>query len=266
MAMPNRPELAFPANALVVPNYRCFPELAEGRALAKAFVEASHQPTLIRDRTPRASERSAAEREMAELLHQKDVLLREAQHRMANSLQIIASILQLKARNVDSEETRRHLKDAHRRIMAVATVQQHLDISRQGGGIELAPYLSRLCDSLSASLVEDPRVAIKVQADGGMVTSAEAVSIGLIVTELVINALKHAFVGDEAAGRIVVAYQTAGPKWQLTVSDNGVGTTGGQAGRAPGLGASIVAALARQLDARVDISGTSSGTTVSITR
>jgi chemotaxis protein methyltransferase CheR len=76
------------------------------------------------------TERRIAERETAELLQQKDVLLQEMQHRVANSLQIIASILLLKARTVQSEETRLHLQDAHQRVMSVASVQQQLYASR----------------------------------------------------------------------------------------------------------------------------------------
>ena len=75
------------------------------------------------------TERRTAERKTAELLQQKDILLREMQHRVANSLQIIASILLLKARTVQSEETRLHLQDAHRRVMSVAAVQQQLQAS-----------------------------------------------------------------------------------------------------------------------------------------
>ena len=116
------------------------------------------------------------------------------EHRVANSLQIIASILLLKARTVQSEETRLHLHDAHQRIMSVATVQQQLHASGLNEKIEIGPYLSKLCASLAASMVGERRpLAIKVQATSGRAVSSEAVSLGLIVTELVINALKHGF-------------------------------------------------------------------------
>ena len=69
------------------------------------------------------------------------MLLQEMQHRVANSLQIIASILLLKARTVQSDETRLHLQDAHRRVMSVAAVQQHLQASRPGEQIAIGPYL-----------------------------------------------------------------------------------------------------------------------------
>ena len=74
------------------------------------------------------------------------MLLEEMQHRIVNSLQIIASILMLKARAVTSEETRQHLQDAHRRVMSVAAVQQHLHSSGRSDVIEIAPYLSKLSD------------------------------------------------------------------------------------------------------------------------
>ncbi len=148
------------------------------------------------------TERRAAERQMAELLQQKETLLQEMQHRVANSLQIIASILMLKARTVESAETRLHLQDAHVRVMSVATVQQQLQASAHGGPIELGPYLSRLCDALAVSMIGDSRpITVKVEADPGTGVSTEAVSMGLITTELVINALKHAFPDGSGGGK-----------------------------------------------------------------
>src|SRR5580692_8520501 len=215
------------------------------------------------------TDRRAAEREIANLLQQKETLLQEVQHRIANSLQIIASILSLKARAVKSEETRRHLEDARERVMSVASVQQQLLASGHGAQIEIGPYLVRLCETLAASMNDDSHpVSLQVQADSGMASSADAGSIGLIVTELVINAFKYAFVGERAAGQLVVTYEAVDMGWRLVVSDNGVGTP--QAHLAParttsGLGTIIVEALARQLGARVDTVTNSQGTTVSIT-
>src|SRR3984893_14053979 len=91
----------------------------------KVFYEGNSHTTLllaIEDIT----ERRARERELQELLQQKEVLLQEMQHRVANSLQIIASILLIKARTVKSEETRLHLQEAHQRVMSIAAMQEHL--------------------------------------------------------------------------------------------------------------------------------------------
>jgi PAS domain S-box-containing protein len=215
------------------------------------------------------TDRRAAERELSKLLQQKEMLLQEMQHRVANSLQIIASILLLKARTVQSEETRLHLKEAHQRVMSVAAVQQQLLASSHGEPIEIGPYLSRLCEALAASMTDDSRpVLLKVQAEGGTASSAEAVSIGLIVTELVINAFKHAFIGERAASLLIVAYEATGTNWRLTVSDNGIGIPEGHSELdkpTSGLGTIIVEALAKQFDARVEVVRNPQGTTVSIT-
>jgi PAS domain S-box-containing protein len=214
------------------------------------------------------TDRRAAEREITRLLQQKETLLQEMQHRVANSLQIIAGILLLKARAVASEETRLHLRDAHQRVMSVAAVQQQLFASSRGDLIEIGPYLARLCETLVASMTDDSRpISLKVDAPRGVVSSADAVSIGLIVTELVINAFKHAFVGASAAGELVVAYETAETGWKLAVSDNGIGMPEVHQDlnrAAPGLGTIIVEALAKQLNARVEIGKNLRGTTVSV--
>ena len=121
--------------------------------------------------------RREADREKDDLLQAKEILLQEMQHRVANSLQIIASILLLKARTVQSEETRRHLQDAHQRVMSVATVQQQLHASGLNERIEIGPYLTKLCASLAASMVGERRaLSIKVQASSGGAVSSDAVS------------------------------------------------------------------------------------------
>ena len=85
--------------------------------------------------------------------------------------------------------------------MSVASVQQHLQASGKGEQIAVGPYLSKLCETLSASMIGDNRaISLKVVAGDGATTSSEAVSLGLIVTELVINALKHAFPDSPNAG------------------------------------------------------------------
>jgi two-component sensor histidine kinase len=215
------------------------------------------------------TDRRATECEIKELLRQKETLLQEMQHRVANSLQIIASILLLKAQTVQSEETRLHLRDAHQRVMSVAAVQQQLLAANPGEPIEIGPYLSRLCETLAASMTDESRpITLKVKVEGGTASSAEMGSIGLIATELVINALKHAFADDRAAGLIVVAYKATETSWRLAVSDNGVGTPEGHLKLdkpTSGLGTIIVEALAKQLDARVEIWRNRKGTTVSIT-
>ncbi|MBI2262464.1 MAG: ATP-binding protein [Caulobacterales bacterium] len=216
--------------------------------------------------------RRAIEREKAELLEtteellrQKQMLLEEMQHRVANSLQIIASILLIKARAVTSEETRHHLKDAHQRVLSVAEVQSQLHASGGVDQIEVGPYLSKLCASLSASMIGDSHpIVLKVAADHGRIGSDKAVSMGLIVTELVINAIKYAFPEPRADARVLVGFESAGTGWILTISDNGVGAAETAVPLAHGgLGTAIVEALVKQLDARMQVQS-AAGMNVSI--
>jgi len=239
----------------------------------KVFYEGNFHTTLLLG-IEDVTERRALEREKDELSRQKDALLREKdmwleelQHRVANSLQIIAAIILLKSRSVRSEETRLHLRDAHNRVMSVAAVQQHLHVSGAAGPIEMAPYLEKLCGSLTTSMIGEGRpIVLEVDSVGGSVSSREAVSLGLIVTELVLNALKHAFHDDTINHRIAVSYDVAGTNWKLSVADNGTGRPPGVFAQAKaGLGTSIVKALAQQLDARVEVLSGPQGTTVSVT-
>jgi two-component sensor histidine kinase len=198
-----------------------------------------------------------------DLLREKAILLQEIQHRVANSLQIIASVILQSARRVQSEEARNHLRDAHSRVMSVATLQQQLAASRMGQ-VELRGYFNQLCESIGASMIRDPgQLTLEVHGDASAVPADTSVSLGLVVTELVINSLKHAFPGGRP-GRIVVDYRAHGPSWTLSVSDDGVGMPKDAASSTPGLGTSIVAALASQLRARVHVADAHPGTTVSL--
>jgi two-component sensor histidine kinase len=220
------------------------------------------------------TEQRAIEMEKAELqtrtddlLKQKEMLMQEMQHRIVNSLQIIASILMLKARAVTSEETRQHLQDAHRRVMSMAAVQEHLHSSGRADMIEIEPYLEKLCASLAESIIGEGRPAtIAVTADKGIMLSADAVSLGLIVTELVINALKYAFPDQSKIAAVTVRYEINGADWKLSVSDNGIGKAEKDGTPAKGgLGTSLVRALAQQLEAKVATISSSAGMSVSIT-
>jgi two-component sensor histidine kinase len=207
------------------------------------------------------------EREKDELLRQKDILLGEIQHRIGNSLQIIASIIMSKVLTVESEETRRHLSEAHDRVVSIAAVQQHLHISTASGSTELGPYLTELCGAISDAMIGDNRsIVLKVCGDGGSVTNRKAESLGLIVTELVINSLKHAFKENSEDARISVAYDVFGKDWKLVVADNGIGKPEGVfAQPKTGLGSGIISALAQQLDAQVVTVSGPQGTSVTVT-
>jgi chemotaxis protein methyltransferase CheR len=245
-----------------------FPRIGRRTMLlnARKVLDQTHAAPMILLAFEDITERRSTERALRSLLEQKDILLAEMSHRIANSLQIIASILLMKARSAGSDETRQHLEDAHRRVMSVATVQQHLQAVGQAEQVEVRGYLSKLCEALTASIIGDNRrITVDVVADAGMSTSNQAVSLGLIVTELLINSLKHAFPDNEKEGRVIVGYEAHENDWKLSVSDNGAGMPSQRPGDRKGLGTSLINALAQQIDAQVEIATTPNGTTVCIT-
>ena len=253
-----------------------FPEIGKRTMLLnarKVFYEGNSHTTLllgIEDVTSRRElerEKEDMLRKQQVLLREKDILLEELEHRVGNSLQIIAAIILMKSRMVTSEETRLQLQDAHKRVMSVAAVQRHLHATGAAGPVEMAPYLTQLCDSLKTSMIGDYRpTTLKVTSDAGTVTSREAISLGLIVTELILNALKHAFTDDRTDRQIDVGFAAAGTNWKLSVADNGIGAPVGVFAQAKsGLGTSIVNALAQQLEARVNVVSGRQGTSVSVT-
>lgn len=199
-----------------------------------------------------------------DLVREKAILIQEVQHRVANSLQIIASVLMQSARRVQSEEARGHLQNAHHRVMSIAAVQKQLSTS-SGGKVELRSYFTQLCESLAASMIADPdRLSISVTVDDSAVEAGVSASLGLIVTELVINALKHAF-PDQRTGRIAIDYNSTGSDWTLSVTDDGIGMPSGSDAPKAGLGTGIVEALARNLKGEIRLSDADPGTAVTVT-
>jgi chemotaxis protein methyltransferase CheR len=115
-------------------------------------------------------------------------------------------------------------------------------------------------------MIDDQRpISIEVVAADKSVASKDAVSIGLVVTESVINALKHAYPDQDRPGKIVVEYEVNGQDWRLSVSDDGVGMRDSRPGaKRGGLGTTLINALSKQLQAQVEIESCGKGTTVSM--
>jgi two-component sensor histidine kinase len=206
----------------------------------------------------------ANDRAKVEVIERLQVLLREVRHRVANSLQIVSAVLLQNAGRTKSAEARSSLTAAHNRVMSVATLERQLSTSEDGDqSVDLRAYFESLCESMAASMIGDAKTVALVVTGGGSVPSRVSDTLELIVTELVINALKYAFPKGRA-GRIEVGYQAHGPNWSLTVKDDGVGMPADSVSIRTGLGTSIVQALARQLQATVVAGSATPGTIVSI--
>jgi len=199
-------------------------------------------------------ERLAAEREM---------LLREVNHRVGNSLQLIAAFLQLQASGASSAPVKAALTDATRRVMAVAQVHKRLYTSNDVQSVSIDQYLGALVDDLSKT-DSSGLSPLSLDAEALELDPDRAVAIGVIVNELVLNAMKYAY--PEQKGPIRVGLKRVnGKSAMLVVEDDGIGYDIKTKPKSTGLGRSIVGAMATRLGAKVVNDPNHSGTRVVIT-
>jgi two-component sensor histidine kinase len=175
------------------------------------------------------------------------VLLREVNHRVGNSLQLVASFLHLHAAAAANEEVKMALAEANSRVMAVAQVHRRLFSAEKIERVPLDDYLSGLLGDLGRS-TENCRAMdeLELKAERIDVDADHAVALGMIVTELVINAVKYAYPGGAGPVRVVLK-QLDESHAALTVEDDGIGLAGGLP-TGSGLGHTIVSAMAAKLD------------------
>jgi two-component sensor histidine kinase len=226
-------------------------------------------------------EKEAAEREVREsrdrlerLANQQRLLLREVNHRVANSLQLISSLIELQARRVGDEQARGMLRRAAERVEAVALVHRRLYTSSDIKFVEMDQYLAGMIDEFRRALESDGgERQIALAAEPVRMETDKAVSIGLIVNELLTNAIKYAYPpGTRGAVRVSLAQSDggdgrtsptppathAGPppsgSLRLVVEDDGVGyPPAGAPAKGSGLGAMIVQAMAETLGATITL-------------
>jgi len=204
----------------------------------------------------------------AELTNQvktRDLLLQEVHHRVKNNLQIIASLINMQARKLDAGAPRDVLLESKTRVEAIALIHDKLYRSRDLGRVPFSDYIRSLADNVvHASGANVAGVSLSVDTDAISLDVHKAVPCGLILNELLTNAMKHAFPAGQG-GLIHVALKHVGPqRVQLTVSDNGIGmqeriTDSGH----PSMGLHLVATLAEQLDGTMEVLG-SSGTSIRV--
>jgi two-component system CheB/CheR fusion protein len=169
------------------------------------------------------TERKRAEERIRASLTEKEVLLREIHHRVKNNLQIIASLLSLQFGNLEDPAIRTLLEDSRRRIDAMALVHEKLYLSPDLARIDLGSYVKSFTEQLSQSSVRSGLVGVHIQADEVLLTPDAAIPCGLILTELISNALKHGFPARQP-GEIHVELQAPnGQEVTVVVRDTGVG-------------------------------------------
>jgi len=176
-----------------------------------------------------------------ELLRQKDFLLREVNHRVQNSLALAASFLTIQMKSIDDPVARGPLEEASRRLTAVGLVHRRLYRGDQLETVALDRYLVELAEEMVGTLDADWARHLRVDAAPVTVPTDKAVIIGLVVTELFINAVKYAYGGRP--GRLDIGLIEDGERLLLTVADQG----GGKQGPRVGFGSKMMDALVRQM-------------------
>lgn len=159
---------------------------------------------------------------LRQLISEKDYLIGEVNHRVQNSLQLVSAYLSMQMRSTESEETKAHLFEAQRRISAVGQVHRHLYRGNEAQTVELAQYLSELGNDLRTSMGPEWSDQINMKLEPITVPANHAVTIGLIMTELLINTQKYAYEGQP--GPVDVKLITEGAEYRLIVTDHGKGT------------------------------------------
>jgi two-component sensor histidine kinase len=159
--------------------------------------------------------------------------------------------LQLRAKRATSEEARELLTGAVNQVMSIAQAYAHLYAGGQPRSLDFADYIRDLCNGLAQGLTDGERVKLKVQARSAVMSTDQALPLGMAVNELVTNAIKHAF-PEGRGGLIEVDFTPQGDGWRLLVTDDGIGLPGTY-GRQGGTGAGLVKAFARQAGAKLKI-------------
>lgn len=174
------------------------------------------------------AELSRQNRELAEAMAERELLIDEVHHRTGNNLALIVSLIQMSRRSATLAETKQVLAELETRVHSVARVHRELQRSRKADRIEFVPFLENVAKHAKEAFSSDARkINISVGGDEAELASNVAVDLGLVVGELITNAIKHAF-PDRAEGRIEIRFSKSHPEngahgWSITVSDNGIG-------------------------------------------
>jgi two-component sensor histidine kinase len=185
-------------------------------------------------------------------LNERAVLFQEIHHRVKNNLQIIASLLSMQARLVKHRETVDKLKDTEHRVKSMALIHEQLYNQKDIGSVDFADYIQRLAPRLLSSYERADPVSLRLDLEPTKLTLDRSIPCGLILNELITNALKYAY--PKGKGEIVVSLSSDAGDVKMTVSDSGAGLPVDFDWRkSKSLGMTIVQALTKQLNGKLEV-------------
>ena len=221
---------------------------------------ALRQAAIRKARDAAEAEVHASRDRYAALAAEREMLLREVNHRVGNSLQIIASLLHLQANSSTQDDVKAALTNATGRVAAVAQVHRRLYTSHDLKSVLLNQYLEALLEDLRRSAEGNRMSRLTVKAEPVEIDPDRAVAIGIIVNELVMNAVKYAY--PDGAGPIHVDLIAQDDDLVMSIADNGVGLNVKSDPRSTGMGQRIVSAMAAKLEASVERDPDHAGTRI----
>lgn len=231
---------------------------ADGEFVLASIIDITERKRSLEQLNERTADLTAS-------LKERDVLLQEIHHRVKNNLQIISSLINMQARKLEEGAPREVLKECKSRVEAIALIHEKLYQSRDFGRVPFSDYIRSLANNvLHAADAAAAGISLSIDAQAISLGVDKAIPCGLILNELLTNAMKHAF-PEGVAGVIMVTLKHIGPdQVQLTVSDNGVGMQE----RSPAavnasIGLQLVATLTEQLEGTMQVRSTG-GTSVSV--
>lgn len=202
--------------------------------------------------TARTEELEAANGRLTALLAEREMLMVEVNHRAKNSLAVAASLLAIQGRRQTDEGVRVLFDEAEERLNAMARVHDLLSKSEDSQRVDIATYVIELCEALKSITEGDDRIKLDTKTEPGiLVDAATAFPLGIVMTELITNAVKYAFPAPRSGTILAQARRHKG-RVELTIRDNGVGMTNFRDGS---LGYGLVRSLVRQINGELDIDG-----------
>ncbi len=206
-----------------------------------------------------AIERERQARHITAALERHKVLLKEINHRVKNSLSIVSSMLNLQARDIANPELTGHLNEAAQRIAAIGKAHDQLSYSSNTEQMDIGKYIKAICNDLDRSVAHCQVVAEAV--DGITIKTDRAISIALIVNELITNAAKYAYNNDTGGKIWINVDRNSQDSFSITVRDEGAGLPADfDLKKATGLGMRIVTAFSKQVDATIEVRSLEPGT------
>ncbi|MEH1867272.1 MAG: histidine kinase dimerization/phosphoacceptor domain -containing protein [Nostoc sp.] len=168
-------------------------------------------------------QRQKAQVKLKNALAEKEVLLKEVHHRVKNNLQIVSSLLQLQSQTLKDPEAIKVLRESQNRIESISLIHKNLYTSANIGQIDVADYINNLAASLLISYQILPdRITLETDIDSVNLNVDQAIACGLVINELISNALKHAF-PNQQVGTISIALRNINNSIEMTIQDNGIG-------------------------------------------